>query len=345
MSLHLPPLRLTGARILRDGQFQRRSLAVARGRITKGPLPEVDLTGYLVLPGIVDLHVSTAAAPRVEDLPAIKARLAAEGVTTGWLSVSAKPATRISQVLEALANIRGGIDLRAKLMLAPDARMDPDLLRQLEEQRLDFACFQAVTRRPGSDAASGALFPRSLCQMAETFDALGIPYGSLGDADAETREYYRMLGARLSEQPRGRAAAATARAMNDPVTAAAGDLRPDSAIGDAVNTARLLAEGLCDALVSNGVPGAMASAAWLLAGGALDGLPRAWDLISRRPAEIIGLTDRGVLDHGKRADLVIVDAATREISATMAKGRLCFATPDVAERFGHQGKILPMAAE
>ena len=345
MSLHLSPLRLTGARILRNGQMQRRSLAVARGRITKGPLPEVDLTGYLVLPGIVDLHFCTATAPRLEDLPAIKARLAAEGITTGWLSVSAEPITRIGQVLEALANIRGGIDLRAKLMLPPDARMEPDLLRRLEEQRLDFACFQSVTRKTGTETSEGALFPRSLCRMAETFDALGIPYGSLGDADAETREYYRMLGARLAEQPRSRAAAATARAMNDPVIAAAGDLRPDAAIGDAVNTARLLAEDLCDGLVSNGVPGALASAAWLLAGGTLDRLPEAWDLISRRPAEIIGLTDRGVLDHGKRADLVIVNAASREISATMAKGRLCFATPDVAARFGHQGKVLPMAAE
>ena len=52
----LPSLRLTGATILRDGALQDRSVAFAEGRITRGPLPEVDLTGYLVLPGIIDLH-------------------------------------------------------------------------------------------------------------------------------------------------------------------------------------------------------------------------------------------------------------------------------------------------
>ena len=55
-----PPssLRLTGATVLRDGALQQRSVAFEDGRISKGPLPEVDLSGYLVLPGIVDLHGS-----------------------------------------------------------------------------------------------------------------------------------------------------------------------------------------------------------------------------------------------------------------------------------------------
>ncbi len=51
----LPPLRLTGALVLRDGELQRRSLAFAAGRLTRGPLPEVDLSGFLILPGIVDV--------------------------------------------------------------------------------------------------------------------------------------------------------------------------------------------------------------------------------------------------------------------------------------------------
>jgi alpha-D-ribose 1-methylphosphonate 5-triphosphate diphosphatase len=344
MSLHLPPLRLTGARVLRNGQLQRRSLCIARGKITKGPLPEVDLSDYLVLPGIVDLHFDALGLLRTQELPAIKTRLASEGVTTAWLSVPSDPVPLIGQVLSALASVRGGIDLRAKLMLAPDARLTPDHLSSLEEQRLDFASFQSIAQK-SSDRSSAPDFPREMCRMAECFDSLGIVYGSFGDADAETREYYRMLGARIAERPRSRAAAATARAMGDPVIAAASDLGVTAPIGDAISTTRLTSEGLCDCLMSNGTAGAMAEAAWILANGQADNLATTWDLISRRPAEIIGLSDRGVLDYGKRADLVIVHAGTRKVAATIAKGRLCFAVKDVAARFGHSGHELPMAAE
>ncbi|SIO05221.1 alpha-D-ribose 1-methylphosphonate 5-triphosphate diphosphatase [Rhodovulum sp. ES.010] len=94
----LHPLRFTGGTILRDGELQRRSLAIADGRITKGPLPEVDLSGYLILPGIVDLHgdaferhvAPRPAAPFALDmgLAATDREAAANGVTTAWLAQS-----------------------------------------------------------------------------------------------------------------------------------------------------------------------------------------------------------------------------------------------------------------
>ncbi len=342
MSSYLSPMRLMGAQILRNGQFQRRSLAVARGRITKGPLPEVDLSGYLVLPGIVDLHFSAPIPPRPGDLPRIEDRLASHGVTSAWLALTADR-HGLDRVFAALAKGRGGTDLRAKLILTPEPGPDPDLLRLLESQGLDFAVFQS---QPQADNDSNAaLFSRGLCRLAETLDELGILYGSLGDLDAETREYYRMLGARISEQPQSRAAAATAKAMNDPVLAPAGDLLPHARMREAVNTARLVAEGLCDGLVSSGMPATLPDAAWMLAGGAVEALPAAWDLVSRHPAEIMGLTDRGTLDHGKRADMVVMNPATRRVEATIAGGRLTFATPQLSSRFRQTVSIDNMAAE
>ncbi len=93
-----PSLRLTGAAILRDGALQHRSIAFADGRITRGPLPEVDLTGYLVLPGIIDLHgdaFERHVAPRPTapfdlsiGLRATDRDAAANGVTTAWLAQS-----------------------------------------------------------------------------------------------------------------------------------------------------------------------------------------------------------------------------------------------------------------
>ena len=42
------------------------------------------------------------------------------------------------------------------------------------------------------------------------------------------------------------------------------------------------------------------------------------------PAEILGLTDRGVLASGTRADLVILDSATRRVAATTSTPRMDF---------------------
>lgn len=94
----LPPLRFTGAQILRDGEMQQRSLAIRDGRITKGPLPEVDLSGYLILPGIIDLHgdaFERHMAPRptapfdfITGLSGTDRDAAANGITTAWLAQS-----------------------------------------------------------------------------------------------------------------------------------------------------------------------------------------------------------------------------------------------------------------
>lgn len=94
--MFLPPLRLTGATVLRDGKLQQRSLAIANGRITKGPLPAVDLSGYYILPGIIDLHGDaferhlvprpTTDFPLDTGLRATDHDAASNGVTTAWLA-------------------------------------------------------------------------------------------------------------------------------------------------------------------------------------------------------------------------------------------------------------------
>ena len=96
MSRTMSPLRLTGAQILRDGAMQQRSISFADGRITRGPHPEVDLSGYLILPGIVDLHGDgferhmaprpSAPFPMAAGLASFDREAAAHGVTTAYLA-------------------------------------------------------------------------------------------------------------------------------------------------------------------------------------------------------------------------------------------------------------------
>jgi alpha-D-ribose 1-methylphosphonate 5-triphosphate diphosphatase len=57
MSPFLPPLRLVGADVLTGDAFDARAVGISYGQIVDLPGgAEVDLTGYWLLPGIIDLH-------------------------------------------------------------------------------------------------------------------------------------------------------------------------------------------------------------------------------------------------------------------------------------------------
>jgi alpha-D-ribose 1-methylphosphonate 5-triphosphate diphosphatase len=61
-------------------------------------------------------------------------------------------------------------------------------------------------------------------------------------------------------------------------------------------------------------------------------LARAWRLISLNPALAAGLTDRGTIEAGKRADLVLVDPATTRAVATVVAGQMAYLTAGGSER-------------
>ena len=79
----------------------------------------------------------------------------------------------------------------------------------------------------------------------------------------------------------------------------------------------------------------MLRAAMILAGRGVLDLPRAWALISTNPAAAAGLSDRGAIAEGLRADIVLVDPAVPSIVATVAGGRIAHLTADGASRFAY----------
>ncbi|MBD3766118.1 MAG: alpha-D-ribose 1-methylphosphonate 5-triphosphate diphosphatase [Rhodobacterales bacterium] len=377
----LPPLRLTGAEILRDGEMQRRSIALADGRITRGPLPEVDLTGYLVLPGIIDLHGDAferhiaprtgAAFPMRAGLASTDRDAAAHGVTTAFLAQgwswegghrSPDYAEALMEALDAyrphaLTDLR--VQVRAETHLVDQG---PRLIEAVRRHRVGFVVFNDHTAevqdmrrmRPVDFAmlarkvgrtpedygvtldralARAHEVPRHLCTLAESFDELGVIYGSHDDPDGETRERYSMIGARIAEFPTNRRAAAAARAMMNPVLMGAPNVVRGRSQAGNVSASDLVAEGLVDALVSDYHYPALALAAWELVDRGLATLPRAWAMISTRPAEILRMPDRGRLSPGLRADLCVVNARTRMVEATITGGRLSWLAGEAARRF------------
>ncbi|MGI1663125.1 alpha-D-ribose 1-methylphosphonate 5-triphosphate diphosphatase [Palleronia sp. KMU-117] len=392
MSL-LPPLRLTRARVLRDGEMQDRSVAIADGRITKGPLPEVDLSGYLILPGIVDLHSDAlerhllprppAAFPAAAALAAAEREAAAAGVTTVWLAQgwsweggirAPEAAERVLQAhqdhrAQAVVDLR--VQLRCETHLVDGA---PRLLAAVRRYGIDYVTFNdhvaevidagreaparvaARAERLGVAAeeylaAAGAArvraaeVPRHLCRLAEAFDRMGVVYASHDDPDGETRERFAMIGAKLAEFPATRRAAATARAMGDPVILGAPNVLRGRSHSGRVSALDLLRDRLCDALASDYHPPSLAAAAWKLVDSGRMGLPQAWTLLSRNPARVLRLPDRGEIATGRRADLVIVNERTRAIEATIAGGRLAYLAGEAGRRFLSAPAAFRLAAE
>jgi alpha-D-ribose 1-methylphosphonate 5-triphosphate diphosphatase len=94
------------------------------------------------------------------------------------------------------------------------------------------------------------------------------------------------------------------------------------------------AAGLLHILAADYHPAAILPAIRALTSQDPDGLVGAVRLASKNPAEALGLTDRGEIATGKRADLVIVDAADRVVQ-TFGAGKIIFsngAGPETAEQ-------------
>lgn len=390
----LPPLRLVGAAVLTDGALRPAPLGLAAGCVTGGEgLPEVDLTGYWVLPGIIDLHGDgferqcyprpRAPFPIRSGLAATAREAAAHGVTTAYLAQSwsweggVRGPDQAEAVMAEVQAFRAGsaVDLRVQVR-AETHLVDevPRLIAAVERFGVTYVVFndhldegiqmrrhapQAFAAWAGKAGLTGHELaerldaararsrevPRALCALAEAFDRLGVTYGSHDDPDAETREVYRVLGARIAEFPITRRAAAAARAEGDPVLMGAPNVVRGGSQAGNVAAEHLIREGMCDALVSDYHIPALPMAVWALVDRGVLPFEKAWAMVSANPARVLGLEDRGRLEPGMRADLVVMNPETREIEATIAGGRMAHLSGDLAARFMRLPPAVRLAAE
>jgi alpha-D-ribose 1-methylphosphonate 5-triphosphate diphosphatase len=373
-------LRLTHAQTLMDGALEDHPLTVADGVIDTTPGREVDLTGYLLLPGIIDLHGDgferhltprpTAPFDKPRALGSLAAELAVNGITTAWLAQSwsweggHRSGAATKALLAALGQAKAGLlpDVRVQIRLETHLVDDhPEILRTVEAEGVDFVVFNdhlpeavemadlkphrfaawaAQTSRTAEEMlaivrsaqAEGPRVPEALTRIAAELQALGVRLGSHDDATEAARAFYRGIGAGIAEFPTTVAAAKAAHAAGEPVLMGAPNVvRGGSQTGN-IAAEGLIAEGLVDALMSDYYYPALADAAWALTDRGLMGLAQAWAMISTTPARIMGLTDRGHLSPGARADLVAVNAETRRVELTLAAGHIAHLSGDLARR-------------
>lgn len=376
----IAPLRLTRARALIEGTLQDHALTIADGRITDTPARELDLSGYLLLPGIIDLHgdgFERHLTPRpsapfnpVKALSSAAAELAVNGITTAWFAQSwswegmHRSGAAAVGLLEALTAARPTLapDVRVQLRLETHVMDEhPQVLTAVADHGVDFVVFNnhlpeaqemadhrpdrlaqwaAQTKRSPEEMmaivraaeAQSPDVPAALAAIAARFQAMGVRMGSHDDDTAETRAFYRSIGAPISEFPTTIKAARAAHAAGEPVLMGAPNaVRGGSQTGN-IAAEPLIAEGIVDALMSDYYYPALAQSAFALVDRGLMDLPRAWEMISGRPARVMGLSDRGHLGLGARADIAVVHPETHRVEMTLCHGRVAHLSGELARR-------------
>ena len=366
----LTPIRLTHAQTLMGGALVDHPLTIADGVITDGTAPEVDLTGYLLLPGIIDLHgdgFERHLSPRPsapfepkKALASAAAELAVNGVTTAWFAQSwsweggFRSGDACVALLQALEGVREQVlaDVRVQIRLETHVTDQHEAVRaavarygvdyvvfnnhlpeavELAQHRPDrFAQWAAQTRRTTEEMLAivaaaqeqGPQVPDALRKLAAEFAAQGLRMGSHDDGDAETRAFYRGLGGPICEFPTSFAAARAAHAAGEPVLMGAPNVVRGGSQSGNIAAQDLVEAGLCDALVSDYYYPALSQSAWALVDRGVCDLAKAWAMVSTTPAQIAGLSDRGHLCLGARADAVAVNPETHRVELTLCHGRV-----------------------
>lgn len=375
-------LELRGARVLRPGGWDGGSLPISGGLVADAPVGRVvDLSGYDVLPGIVDLHGDGferhmaprrgALREREAGVTACAAELGACGITTGVLAQfwswegGMRGPEFAEEVFAAVAEVAPTVpvDLRLQMRLethflesfdAAEAALARwgigyvvfnDHLphaRLAEGRRPQRLTGQALKsgRNPEAHLAlmtqlhdRGEAVPAALDALCARLAARGVTMGSHDDRTAEARAAWRSRGVRVSEFPETLEAAEAARDAGEPVVLGAPNVVRGASHAGNVSALELIGAGLCDALASDYHYPAPARAAWRCVELGLLDEAAAWALVSEGPARVLGLHDRGRLEPGLRADLVVMERETRRIVATIAEGEAAWMSGAVAERF------------
>ncbi len=371
---------LIGARVLRPGGFDETPLHIADGVLCSAPTGRaVDLSGFSIVPGIVDVHgdgFERHVAPRRgamkdvgEGIRTAEIELAANGVTTGVLAqfISWEAGLRgpefAAQVFDALAQVRGYVvtDIRGQVRLETHLLDEfPSLPDRMKEWGVSYLVFNdhlphdrlATGRKPprlNGQALRAGRSPElhlqemmrlhqqdgvdaAVQELAQRLTRMGVRIGSHDDGSGDDRRKWHAIGASISEFPEDLDAASAARENGDLVVMGAPNIVRGGSHNGNVSALDLVAMGLCDALASDYHYPSLRRAALFLARAGVCSMEAAWGLISSGPAQVLGLTDRGTLQVGKRADLVVLDGDNR-VAATLSGGRISHMSGVAAERF------------
>jgi len=144
-------------------------------------------------------------------------------------------------------------------------------------------------------------------RAAEITDAAleaGAAVASHDDERAEDVERMADLGVEITEFPVSMEAAERAAELGLTTVMGAPNLVRGGSLWDNLSAERAIDVGVLDVLSSDYHPVSLLSAVFVETG---ESLPRRVRRVTKNPADAVGLTDRGRIREGARADLIVVD--------------------------------------
>ena len=271
-------------------------------------------------------------------------QLLANGITTAFhgVTLSWEPGLRsreaCQELIDAIERQRGELACDTRLHLRFETySLDAvgDVIAWMQAGRIDLLAFNdhiedmaggldkphklnRFTERTGLDAkglanlvedvrARGHEVPAAVAQLASAAQAAGVPTLSHDDETPEERRDYHALGCRIAEFPTNEPTAETARELGDAIVFGAPNVVRGGSHAGAPSATEMVRQELCSVLASDYSYPAPLHAAFKLADEGILPLEKAWALISANPAGAAGLTDRGRIAPGQRADLVMVE--------------------------------------
>ena len=171
--------------------------------------------------------------------------------------------------------------------------------------------------------------PNSIARLAQTARSADVRMLSHDDASPAMRKAFRALGVGIAEFPVNEETTREAAEGGDFIVFGAPNVVRGGSHTGWTKAADMIAKGFCSILASDYYYPAQLLAAFRLAADGVLRLAQAWDLISAAPARAAGLTDRGVLAEGRRADIILVDDEVPlrpRIVGVIARGRLVHLT-------------------
>lgn len=286
---------------------------------------------------------SAANARRLlESIEALRSRLAAD--TRFHLRHETYNLDAEAEVAQWLAD--GRVDLLAfnDHMDSTLASLDKPQKRQRMVDRTGLSS-EAFDRLVAGVAARADEVPASVARLADAARNAGVRMLSHDDNTPAMRKGFRAQGVTIAEFPINEETAREAAAGGDAIVFGAPNVVRGGSHTGWTKASDMIAKGLCSVLASDYYYPAPLLAAFRLAADDVLPLARAWDLVSGGPARAAGLSDRGAIAEGQRADLILVDdrmPMRPRVVGVIAAGRLVYLTEP--ERFSNSGRRPVMAA-
>ena len=207
-----------------------------------------------------------------------------------------------------------------------------DQLAHIDEVSIDEARAR-IAERIAENARPEEVLHATLNALSSLCKSHGIPMASHDDDTEAKVDLMASLGIAIAEFPVSPEAAARAKYHGIAVAMGAPNVLRGQSYSGNLSGRDVHSAGQLDMLCADYHPGAILPAALILAKTDAGGLPAAIAKCSSGPARALGLTDRGEIKPGLRADLMIADDADfGHVRTCFAAGKLAFTDGTVAGR-------------